>query len=208
MQVQPLKRDSTTQAGQTENSFSPQLISAVNGVFEVLAVGYGNQYHAAYPNAEQSNLAKRLWAKHLSHYPVNLLMKVADDIIGKETFLPSIAKFKSHCDQAYDVFGLPPADSAYIEACRAPQPKKAFKWSHPAVYFAGLATDWFFLSSEPKDKVFPVFKRNYEILCDRVIKGEKLDIPMEKALPEETSTPMTQTQNKQNLKTLRASLKL
>lgn len=208
MQVQPLKSDSATRAGQTDKGFSPQLISAVNGVFEVLAVGYGNQYHAAYPNSEQSNLAKRLWAKHLSHYPVNLLMKVADDIIGKETFLPSIAKFKSHCDHAYDAFGLPSVDSAYVEACRAPQPKKQFKWSHPAVYFAGLTTDWFFLSSEPKDKVFPVFKRNYEMLCDRVIKGEKLDVPIEKALPAEITTPMTREENKQHLHQLREKLKL
>lgn len=208
MQVQPLKSASKTQAGQTDQSFPPQLISAVNGVFEVLAVGYGNQYHAAYPNAEQSNLAKRLWAKHLQTYPANLVMKVADDIIGKETFLPSIAKFKEYCDNAYDAFGLPKADSAYIEACRAPQPKKSFNWSHPAVYFAGLATDWFFISTEARDKVFPVFKRNYEMLCERVIKGEKLEVPLEKALPEEITTPLSKEEKQQHLKALRDSLKL
>lgn len=208
MQVQPLKNGSTTQAGQTETSFSPQLISAVNGVFEVLAVGYGNQYHAAYPNAEQSNLAKRLWAKHLGQYPAHLVMKVADDIIGKETYLPSIAKFKEYCDHAYDAFGLPNVDSAYIEACRAPQPKKAYQWSHPAVYFAGLATDWFFLSSEPKAMVFPVFKRNYEMLCERVIKGESLEVPIEKALPEEITTPLSKEDNQKHLQALRNQLKL
>lgn len=208
MQVQPLKSDSATPAGQTETQFSPQLISAVNGVFEVLAAGYGNQYHAAYPNAEQSSLAKRLWAKHLNHYPANLVMKVADDIIAQETFLPSIAKFKQYCDNAYDAFGLPNVNSAYIEACRAPQPKKSFNWSHPAVYFAGLATDWFFLSSESRDQVFPVFKRNYEMLCERVIKGETLDVPLEKALPESISKPLTKKQNQDHLKSLRASLKL
>jgi len=208
LQIQPLKSDSTTPAGQTDTGFPPALISAVNGVFEVLAAGYGNQYHAAYPNAEQSNLAKRLWAKQLSHYPSNLIMKVADDIIGKETYLPSIAKFKEYCDNAYEAFGLPNAQSAYIEACRAPQPKKAYHWSHPAVYFAGLATDWFFLSTESRAQVFPVFKRNYDMLCERVIHGEQLDVPMEKALPEEISTPLSKEENQQHLKALRDSLKL
>lgn len=132
-------------------------------------------------------------------------MAVADEIVGKETFLPSLAKFKEYCDHAYSLFGLPDAHSAYIEACRAPQPKKEFNWSHLAVYYAGAATDWFFIASAMESQVFPVFKRNYEMICDRVIKGESLEEPLAKALPEEVSIPLDKKENLSNLKKLRES---
>ncbi|MGR6872316.1 hypothetical protein ACU6U9_08420 [Pseudomonas sp. HK3] len=205
MQVQASPKESPTSAGQT---ISKELKSSLAASFELMRINYGNQFNAAYPNVESSTAAMRLWLKNLADFPAPLIQKAAEQVIQHERYLPNLATFRGYCENAYDIFGLLGAESAYIEACRAPQPKKTFIWSHPAVYFAGLATDWFFLSSEPKDKVFPVFKRNYEMLCERVIKGEKLDIPMEKALPAEITTPMTRTENKQHLQQLREQLKL
>ncbi len=150
----------------------------------------------------------RLWLKHLQDYPAALIQAAAERVIKHENFLPTLAKFREHCDHSYELFGLPDARSAYIEACRAPQPKKDFSWSHNAVYFAGLTTDWFFISSEPQSKVFPLFKHNYEVLCERVIKGEVLDMPVTKALPEEIHSPVSQKNNKKNLKKLRDQLGL
>jgi len=208
LQIQALQNNSLTQAGRNEVQLSPDTIEAINGVFLLLSTNYGNQFNSAFPNTERSNIAKRLWAKHLNKYPKNLLMAVADDIIANENFLPSLAKFKEYCDKAFELYGLPDAHRAYMEACRAPKPKAEFQWSHLAVYYAGLATDWFFISSEPEDKVFPVFKRNYEMLCERVIKGEDLKAPMVKALPEEITKPLTGKDNLKHLSDLRSKLGL
>ncbi len=205
MQVQASPKESPTSAGQT---ISKELKSSLAASFELMRINYGNQFNAAYPNVESSTAAMRLWLKNLADFPATLIQNAAEQVIQHERYLPNLATFRGYCENAYDIFGLPSADSAYIEACRATQPKKAFKWSHPAVYFAGLATDWFFLSSESKEKVFPVFKRNYEILCARVIKGETLNVPVEKALPAEITTPMTRKENKLHLQQLRDSLKL
>jgi hypothetical protein len=207
-QIKALANSNGKQAGQNDIALNPDTIEAINGVFLLMSANYGNQYNAAYPNTDRSNIAKRLWAKHLNHYPKNVLMAVADQVVGGETFLPALAKFKEYCDKAYSLFGLPDARSAYIEACRAPQPKSTFAWSHPAIYYAGKATDWFFLSSESERTVLPVFKRNYEILCDRVIKGETLAKPMVKALPEEVSIPLSKKENQQHLADLKKSLGL
>jgi len=204
-----LPSDSPTQAGQTKQEvFDPATIQSINGIFELLSTNYGNQFYAAFPSTEQSSTAKRLWAKHLNKYPKAVLMAVADEIVGKETFLPSLAKFKEYCDHAYSLFGLPDVHSAYVEACRATTPKKDYNWSHLAVYYAGLATDWFFISSAVESAVLPVFKRNYEMICDRVIKGEELDAPIHKALPADVSVPLDKKANLAALKKLRESMDL
>ena len=209
LQIQALPSDSQTPAGQTKKDvFSPDTIEAINGVYELLAINYGNQFNSAFPSTERSNLAKRLWAKHLSTYPKALLLAVAEDIVAKETFLPSLATFKSYCDKAHSLYGLPDAHRAYVEACRAPKPKANFNWSHPAVFYAGLATDWFFIESEAESRVFPVFQRNYDLLCERVMKGEDLKPPVLKALPEEINTPLSNQENKKKLATLRDALGL
>ncbi len=208
MQIQALQNNSLTQAGRNDVQLSTDTIEAINGVFVLLATNFGNQFYKAFPNTEQANIAKRLWAKHLNSYPKNLLMAVAEDIIANETFLPPLATFKAYCDKAFALYGLPDPHRAYIEACRAPKPKAEYKWSHPAVYYAGLATDWFFMSSEPESQVFPVFKRNYEMLCERVIKGEDLKAPVTKALPQEVSVPLSSEENKQHLSALRKQLGL
>lgn len=205
-QIKALQSGNVSKAGENELALNPDTIEAINGVFLLMAANYGNQYNAAYPTTDRSNIAKRLWAKHLNHYPKNVIMAVADQIVGGETFLPALAKFKEYCDKAYSLFGLPEARSAYIEACRAPQPKSGFAWSHPAIYYAGKATDWFFLSSESERIVFPVFKRNYEMLCERVIKGEELTAPMVKALPKEVHIPLTKKENQKHLAELKKSL--
>lgn len=150
----------------------------------------------------------RLWLKHLQDYPAVLIKAAAERVIMHEHFLPNLAKFREHCAHAFELFGLPDAHSAYMEACRAPQPKSAYKWSHPAVYYAGLSSDWFFLASEPQAKVFPVFKRNYEILCERVMKGEDLKMPVHKALPEKVAHILTPKENIAHLKALRDKVQL
>jgi 16S rRNA A1518/A1519 N6-dimethyltransferase RsmA/KsgA/DIM1 with predicted DNA glycosylase/AP lyase activity len=45
------------------------------------------------------------------------------------------------------------------------------RWSHPAVYHAGAASDWFFLASSPEKTAFPVFERHYRRLCELVDAG-------------------------------------
>ncbi|MCF6332191.1 MAG: hypothetical protein L3J11_02820, partial [Draconibacterium sp.] len=75
-------------------------------------------------------------------------------------------------------------------------------------YFAGQETDWYFLASSPEQKVFPVFKCNYELQCQRVIRGERLSLPIPKALPKETETPLSNEQRKQRMSELRKSLKI
>jgi hypothetical protein len=196
---------SKTSAGQTA---SKEHKEALGATFELFRISYGNQFNAAYPDLERSTAAMRLWLTHLQDYPAALIKAAAERVVKHENFLPTVAKFREHCDHAFELFGLPDAHSAYMEACRAPQPKSEYRWSHVAVYYAGLASDWFFMANSIESKALPVFKRNYAILCERVIRGEDLKMPVRKALPAELSAPLSATQNKKKLSALRKQLDL
>ena len=196
---------SATSAGP---KISDELKASLAASFELLRINYGNQFNAAYPDVESSTAAMRLWLKNLADFPGELILRAAEQAIQHERYLPNLATLRSYCENSYQLFGLPDARSAYIEACRAPQPKSAFKWTHPAIYFAGKATDWFFLSSESEKRVFPIFKHNYEQLCERVVKGEEIEAPVLKALPTEVHIPLSTKENVAHLALLRKSLEL
>ena len=57
-------------------------------------------------------------------------------------------------------------------------------------------------------QAFPVFKRNYELICERVINGEDLSIELPKAIPESINTPLSNDERKQRMQALRQELKL
>ena len=204
-QIQASPSASKTSAGQAISNEQKESLAAT---FELFRINYGNQFNAAYPDVESSTAAMRLWLTNLKDYPADLVRRVAEEVIRNERFLPNLATFREYCDNAFSLFGLPETHSAYIEACRAPSPKSNYNWSHPAVFYAGQATDWFFLGSESESTVFPVFKMNYEKLCERVIKGEELSAPILKALPEHISHPLSSKQNLDHLKALRDQLDL
>ena len=204
-QIQASQSASATSAGQ---KISDELKGSLAASFELLRINYGNQFNAAYPDVESSTAAMRLWLKSLADFPADLILRAAEQAIQHERYLPNLATLRSYCENAYQLYGLPEARSAYIEACRAPQPKSGYNWSHPAVYYAGKATDWFFLSSESEQLVYPVFKRNYEQICERVIKGENLEEPVLKALPEEVHIPLSRKENLEHLADLKKTLDL
>lgn len=129
------------------------------------------------------------------------ILHAAEKTVKESSWLPSVHDILENCVQGNSL-GLPSAHAAYMEACRAPEPKKNFNWTHPAIYFAGLATDWFFMANEVEDKAFPVFQRNYELLLKRIAEGENIELPIAKALPEEVRTPMSKEAQKAQLKEL------
>ena len=193
-----------TPAGQN-NAPSDDQLSAINQIFELFRFNYHNQFLKAFPDLDTMNMAKRLWLRLLGDHSGEVIMRAAEKAVKENGWLPNVHEVLARCDVA-EVLGLPAAHAAYVEACRAPSPKKEFNWSHPAVYFAGRATDWFFIANEPEEKVFPVFKRNYDLLLNRIQNGEDLEIDLPRALPQETTTPLSRDEQKDRLKNLMAGL--
>jgi hypothetical protein len=119
-----------------------------------------------------------------------------------------VAAVVAACENALPLYGLPPAHAAYVEACCAPEPKSRHNWSHPAVFRAGEATGWYALATETRDAIFSVFEYNYHQLCQRVLRGEVLDLKVAAALPERTARPLSAEESKARLRELRKRLDL
>lgn len=121
----------------------------------------------------------------LSEMQLNQGMERAKDFTDFFTF----PAFRELCRVTPEDMGLKTAKSAYIEACNMPLPWERGNWSSGAVYYAARETGRHELHSMTEREIFPLFKTNYETMCARVLAGEVLDRPVQKALPETVSNP-------------------
>lgn len=183
-------------------------MDAVDQLFAEFELVYHNQFHKAFPSVEKLVYAKKLWFSQLCEFPADRILQASKRATRESEFLPTIRGIIKYCEPSPEEHGLPDAYQAYVEACRAASPKHQQIWSHPAVYLAGQDSDWFFLANNTENKAFPVYKRNYEKLCERVLQGESLDIPEVAALPEQSSTPLSKEENQARMQKLRAELNL
>lgn len=181
-------------------------ITAINQMFTEFQLAYHNQFHKAFSDDQKVIMAKQLWVKTLCDLSPERIMLGARRAIKESEYLPTIHTVRKLCEPNPEELGLPDAYNAYLQACRAASPKIEQSWSHPIVYLAGTASDWFFLSSTIEAKAFPVFKRNYEILCERALNGEQLDMPILKAIPETINQPLSNEERKQRLQAMRQEL--
>jgi hypothetical protein len=204
-QLKQVSSGSKTPAGEPQPDVSVEQKEAINQIFELFRFNYHNQFLKAFPDLNTMTMAKRLWARLLAEYSGEVIMRAAEKAVKESSWLPNVHEVLARCDIS-EVLGLPSAHAAYVEACRAPSPKKEFNWSHPAVYFAGRATDWFFIANETEQKAFPVFKRNYDLLLQRVQAGETLEIDLPPALTNGLETPLSRDEQKVRLKGLMGEL--
>lgn len=178
-------------------------IEAINQVFALFRLNYHNQYYAAFPDAEQLKQIKKLWLDALSDYPVEQVLKGAKHAIENSEYLPTLNRMLECCHQGLSDLGLPSSRDAYLEACRAPAPRAAQAWSHPAVYLAGRDSDWYFLANNTERSSWPVFRDHYQAYCARVLRGENLAMPAREKLEHRQSKPLSQESQLAELKKLR-----
>ncbi len=183
-------------------------VDAINEVFALLRINYHNQYYKAFDKVEVLNQIKRLWLESLCQFESEAILRGARRVIESSEYLPTLNRMIRACQGDPETFGLPDAHSAYLEACRAPSPKAAQRWSHAAVYHAGLASDWYFLANNAEKITYPVFERHYLRLCEQVMNGVRLPEPSAPALPESIEPPLSPDENQQRLAALRQQLDL
>lgn len=208
------QNSSTTAAGQTDEQYQREErhipgnahIDAINQVFALFRINYHNQYYSAFKDNELLNQARRLWLNSLAQFAPETILRGARKVIEESEYLPTLHRMIRACQGEPEKFGLIDAHAAYVEACRASSPKAAYNWSHPAVYHAGCASDWYFLTSNPEKIAFPVYERHYLKMCERVMNGEQLPAPNAPALPQTIETPLSKEENLKRMEALRKQL--
>lgn len=212
--MKPRTDASRTAAGQSERGDggasaergAPDRVDAINQLFAEFELAFHNQYHKAYGDADRLALTKKYWLQNLSDFSPAQIVAAARKLVRSQEFLPTLSVVIRACEEGGSLFGLPDERQAYVEACRAPSPKSAWQWSHPAVYHAGRAAGWHLLASEPEDRALPVFARYYREICQRVMRGEDISEPVPPALEDNPSTPLTDEQREARLRALRREL--
>ncbi|MFV8783953.1 replication protein P [Microbulbifer sp. SA54] len=208
---QPISAPATHPSGtssqtQTGNSELDAKKRALNEVFGLLKLSYHNQFNSAFPDVQTLNHAKRLWLESLSGFTPEQILIGTKRAIKQCEYLPTIHKMLQLCAEGES--GLPEPRAAYREACNAPSPKANFKWSHPAVYHAGRAADWFFLANNPEASAYPVFAAHYKKICERLMAGESLPAPEQIQLEHQPTRPLSKAENAKKLAELRAQLEI
>lgn len=205
-----MQNNSTTAAGQAEESAKPSQahVDAITQVFALFRINYHNQYYSAFGDVELLRQAQRLWLNSLLQFTPETILRGAKKVMEESDYLPTLNRMIRACQGNPEDFGLPDAHKAYVEACQAPNPKAAYAWSHPAVYHAGCASDWYFLASNTEKNAFPIFERHYLKLCEKVINGEELAAPNLPALPQHIETPLSKEENLKRMDALRKQLDL
>jgi len=172
-------------------------------VFALFRLNYHNQYYAAFPDAEQLKQIKKLWLESLADYSVEQILKGARHAIEHSEYLPTLNRMHECCQQGLADIGLRHPHEAYLEACQAPSPKSAQRWSHPAVYLAGRDSDWFFLANNSERVTWPVFRDHYQRYCARELRGESLEIPEPEVLEHHAAEPLPKAEQLAALKKLK-----
>lgn len=199
-----MKNNLTTEAGQS-NAAGTAYVDAINQVFALFQLNYHNQYFKAFANNQDLVHIKRLWLEALAEFTPQTIMRAGKDVVKQSEYLPTLKKMLDIC-QKISAPNLPDTHQAFIEACQAPSPKASFNWSHAIVYHAGIASDWYFLQSNPQHVTLPVFKQHYETLRERLKNGESFSRPSHKSLANTTMTPLKKSENKKFLAEFRKNL--
>lgn len=184
------------------------LVDAINQTFSAFKRNFIGQFYKAYPTQEELDHVKRLWLDMLGDFTAEEVLQATRKVIESYDFIPTLHTMIVHCENARVGTELPEVHSAYIEACKAPSPKAAYAWSHPIVYHAGRACDWFYLHSHSEHQAFPVFRQKYFDLCEKVRAGLVLECPKADILEKVEAIPLDKAENSRRMAQLRAHLDL
>lgn len=183
----------------TEISDDAKII--MDDVFKELK-GSCSAYSITMRTPEDEAMVKKVWTKaFIEAGLVDLdavkrgLRRVRHD---PSDYIPSVGKFIGWCKPDPKELGLPPVDVAYAEVIRRLPP------SHPIVVKIAKATS-FERGTLTETEYKRVFARHYEILVERIMKGETFDYEVPKGVGSEAthSPEYYTTKGRQGVATLR-----
>ncbi|MGI0115955.1 replication protein P [Zooshikella sp. RANM57] len=195
----------TNSASKAASSDLTKYYQAINAVFRKLRAASPIKFRSAFPTQDDIEVAKSLWLDMLKEYTPERIVNAADLAIRHTEFFPDLKEILHYCRLRYEELGLKQPLAAYYEACNVTEFSPDYCWSHPAVYLAAKATGWMVLRTEEQRIAYPLFKRNYEQLCQRLLDGESLDAPIALAL-EHKKASIQEMVERQSNKQLQAAM--
>ena len=179
---------------------------AINGLFTLLEDAYPLKFKRAFPTDDDLSRAKRVWYQSLKEFSPRRIMQAGQKALDTTKFFPDLGDIRELCRLRYDEMGLKEPLQAYYEACYAPELRRDYRWSHIAVYLAAKQTGWMTLRSEEQRVAMPIFERNYNIICNRVLDGEDLEAEILKGLEDSRTKEATRLADERAEQSLRKQM--
>lgn len=173
------------QAESRQAALDPELKRLVNLVFARFAAIYGHKFESMFSGQQSVALAKREWALSLRGIAEAELVAAIDCCKERLNWMPTIAEFLAIVQELRGQV-LPEVQQAYLEACEYADHPREHQWSHPLVYHAGRASDWYRLRREDARAMFKIFSQHYQHLSERWHQGERFQVPAPLQLPDKT----------------------
>lgn len=193
-------------AGSSEAEQLQNYRYAINSLFTLLEDAYPLKFKRAFPTDEDVNRAKRVWLQSLQDFHPRRILQAGKKALDTSKFFPDLGDIRELCKLRYDEMGLKEPLQAYYEACNAQSQTRDCHWSHIAVYLAAKQTGWLTLRSEEQRVAYPLFERNYEIICNRVLDGEDLEAEIMKGLEDSRSRDIMRKADEQAERNLRQQM--
>ena len=182
-----------------------EFVDSVCAKLRAITKGYKQKMGSSFGEVEyKRQLAVALAENELT--TDNLIEPALNFFRSNDEWMPTPAQFVALCKTRH-AEGCPTAKQAYLEYVQN-YAKSNHAWSHEIVRATvRLSKQGYEIKSLPEEKAFMIYERAYQILMDRIIKGEPLDVPIPKALPTEASgRTTTPKENVNHLAIMRAEL--
>ncbi|MDG9671845.1 replication protein P [Hahella sp. CR1] len=175
--------------GQSQAAISEQAAEIVNALFTELS-GVFPAWKYAFPDHEVIQQAKKAWTKGFIENGILSMQQVQVGLTRARRLnsphIPSVGQFIAWCRPTAEDLGLMPVQAAYRIACGGLQQlERGESLAYLAARIAARETGSFELRTRPESEMLPLFTRNYDIVCRRVMNGEDIQADIPKALPEQ-----------------------
>ena len=168
-----------TQPQRQAPAISERDAAVVNMVFEQLQAIFP-AWKRAFPTQTSLDAARSEWTKALVQAGCVTDSQLSHGFrVARESdipFFPSPGMFIKWCQPTPESLGLPSVEQALHEVSR-------HRATHPAVILAARATR-FERETLSASEYAPVFTRAYEVMVERVMRGEDLEAEVLKGLPQ------------------------
>ncbi len=117
----------------------------------------------------------------------------------------TLPAFREICRISPGEMGIPDCRAAYNE-CFAGGWRHDRAWSHPVVYHTARNTGHYEMQNLSEEKLWPLFKYNYDEMVRRAMDGEVLELPIQKVIPAKIEIPKTQDEIEEQKRLVRETL--
>ena len=157
-------------------STKEDFVKSIDDMFLKLELAYHYQFYKVFGTDEKLKEGKKLWAMSLKNESPEIILAAVEKVITSQSYLPTLTDLMKACGEINKMDGFPTPEEAYIEARKSYQPRIAFNWSHPIVYFTGKKIGWNSLNEKDTKENFNAFKKIFNNLKNEVINGKKFEI--------------------------------